>query len=65
MPSVNNRMHAETLREVARSNYRLQDIQFPLRAKGDSSLTLSGTTHLPPSLALRATAGERVAFGLA
>jgi hypothetical protein len=29
MPSVNNRMHAETLREVARSNYRLQDIQFP------------------------------------
>src|ERR1700730_6148628 len=27
MPSVNNRMHAETLREVARSNYRLQDIQ--------------------------------------
>jgi hypothetical protein len=28
MPSVNNRMHAETLREVARSNYRLQDIQL-------------------------------------
>src|ERR1700726_3876071 len=62
MPSVNNRMHAETLREVARSNYRLQDIQFhrrPVGLRWTGSLTLSGTTHLPPPLAERAKAGPQ------
>src|ERR1700730_631700 len=53
MPSVNNRMHAETLREVARSNYRLQDIQFHLRPRASVDKLFDIVWDDPPSTSAR------------